>query len=110
MKAFEIFNWQPPEWKEPHPAVIVSHPDRSARKPVVEVVMCSTQRATRKPEAHEILLDRADGLDWETLCHCDLIYAVPRIDLKIRRGEVSEARRGPLIRTLIAAHRWADVL
>jgi mRNA-degrading endonuclease toxin of MazEF toxin-antitoxin module len=110
MKPFDIFDWQPPAWPEPHPSVIVSHPDRAARKDVVEVVMCSTQRANRKPEAHEIILDQADGLSWATLCKCDLVYAVPRGDLKTRRGEVSDARRGALVRTLIAAHRWADVL
>jgi mRNA-degrading endonuclease toxin of MazEF toxin-antitoxin module len=110
MKTFDVFNCQPPDWKEPHPAVIVSHPDRSARKPVVEVIMCSTARANRSPEPGEILLDKEDGLDWETICFCDLIYAVRRDDLKARRGEVSEARRGHLVRTIIAAHRWADVL
>ena len=72
--------------------------------------MCSTQRAARAPKLHEVVLDQADGLDWPTLCKCDLIYAVPRGDLKRRRGLVSAARRASLLRTIIAAHGWADSL
>ena len=108
--AFEIWSWQAPGWKEPHPCVIVSHPDRAGRKDPVEVVLCSSQRASRKPEGHEVILDQADGLDWPTLCKCDLIYAVPKEQLSQRRGTVSANRRGPLVRTLIAAHGWAAVL
>jgi hypothetical protein len=41
MKAWDIFNWQAPGWPEPHPAVIVSHPERVANKPDVTVIMCA---------------------------------------------------------------------
>jgi mRNA-degrading endonuclease toxin of MazEF toxin-antitoxin module len=110
MKPFEIYMWRPPGWDKPHPVIIVSHRDRAARKDPVEVIACSTQRATRKPETHEVLLDEADGLDGPTLCKCDLVYAVPRDQLQGHRGTVSEARQPHLARTLIAAHGWADVL
>jgi mRNA-degrading endonuclease toxin of MazEF toxin-antitoxin module len=90
--------------------VIVSHPDRAARKSWVDVVVCTSQRANRKSETHEILLDSADGLNWDTLCRCDLIYAAPVDELKIKRGTVSQLRRPQLIRSIIAAHGWADVL
>ena len=110
MKPFEVFSWQPPGWPNPHPVVIVAHPDRAARKPWVDVVVCTSQRANRKPETHEILLDSADGLNWETLCRCDLIYAAPVDELKNKRGSISRLRRPQLIRSIIAAHGWADVL
>jgi mRNA-degrading endonuclease toxin of MazEF toxin-antitoxin module len=110
MKPFEIYSWQPAGWPEPHPAVIVSHPDRVANKPEVEVIMCSSQKAGRAAQPGEIILDRTDGLDWPTLCKCDLIHAVAKTDLKNRRGEVSAARRGQIIRTLIAAHAWGEIL
>jgi len=110
VKPFDIYYWQPPGWEAPHPSIIVSHPDRADRKSPVEVIVCSTQRATRKAEPHEIILDKADGLDWPTLCKCDLIYAAPRDDLKHRKGRVSDLRQGPLVRTLIAAHAWAAAL
>ena len=110
MKQFDIFYWKPPHWKEPHPAVVVSHPDRADRRPRVEVVLCTSQRAQRRAELHEIILDEADGLDWPTICKCDLIYAVDRTDLTQHKGHVTDTRQGPLVRTMIAAHGWADVL
>jgi len=110
MSPFEIFYWQPPDWPEAHPCVIVSHPDRASRKNPVEVILCSTKRATRKAEAHEIILDEADGLDWPTICKCDLVYAVSRDELKRRKGQVTDVRQSSLVRTMIAAHGWAAVL
>jgi mRNA-degrading endonuclease toxin of MazEF toxin-antitoxin module len=110
MKAFEIYSWQPPGWPEPHPCVIVSNPARVASKPDVEVILCSTQRAGRAAQPGEIVLDSADGLDWQTICKCDLIYSVPRGHLKNRRGEVSKPRRRQLVQTIIAAHAWGEIL
>jgi mRNA-degrading endonuclease toxin of MazEF toxin-antitoxin module len=110
MKPFDVFHWHPPGWNEPHPCVIVSHPDRVANKPDVDVIMCSTKRATRKPHANEVILDTADGLDWPALAKCDLIYAVPKAELKRRKGEVSEARRSLIVHTIIGSHGWPAVL
>ena len=110
MKAFEIFSWQPPGWPEPHPCVIISNPSRVENKPDVEVLLCSTQRATRKAETHEFILDQGDGLDWPTLCKCDLIYAVAKSKLGSKRGEVAKQRRAPLLKVVIASHAWAEVI
>jgi mRNA-degrading endonuclease toxin of MazEF toxin-antitoxin module len=89
-----------------HPAVIVSHPLRAERKETVEVLLCTTQRAGHTPAAHEVVLNGADGLDWSTLCRCDLIYSIPRTDLTTLRGTVSIARRRDIIRKMIASHGW----
>ncbi len=110
MKRFEIFSWQPPGWPEPHPCVIVSHPTRGAHKPDVEVVICSTQRAARKSGPHQVILDEADGLDWQTLCKCDQIFSVPRGKLSKRRGTVTPARQLQIVRTIIAAHGWGEIV
>jgi mRNA-degrading endonuclease toxin of MazEF toxin-antitoxin module len=110
MRQFDIFYWKPPNWTEEYPAVVVSHPDRAARKPEVEVVLCSTQRARRRAEPHEIILDTADGLDWPTICKCDLIYAAPRDELKAHKGHVTDTRQGPLVRTMIEAHGSGAIL
>ena len=110
MKPWEVYYWQPPEWDKPHPAVIVSHPDRADRRSPVEVVICSTQRAARDPEKHEVRPDQADGMDWPTLCKCDVIFAVPRTQLKNRKGEVSRERRGQIVRRIMDAHDWSSVL
>jgi hypothetical protein len=110
MKPFEVYSCQPAGWPEPHPCVVISHPDRADRKNPVEVIMCSSQRSQRAAEAHEIILDEADGLDWATLCKCDVIYAFPRAELKNKRGEVSLPRRGQIVRKIIAAHGWGEIL
>jgi hypothetical protein len=61
---------------------------------------------TRAAASHEVILDTADGLDWPTLVFCDLIYAVPKADLKGHRGHVTEERRRAIIQTINRANGW----
>jgi mRNA-degrading endonuclease toxin of MazEF toxin-antitoxin module len=110
MKPFDVFYWQPNGWPEPHPCVIISHPARAANKDPVEVVMCSSKETTRAAQAHEVILDQADGMDWPTICKCDLIHTVAKSELKKHKGSVSTGRRAVLVRTVIAAHGWPEVL
>lgn len=110
MNPFEVYSWQPPGWPEPHPCVIVSAVDRAGKKPDVEVVICSTKKAGRAAEPHEIILDEADGLDWPILCKCDLIHTVSRDEVKGLRGQVSPLRRQQIIRKITAAHGWGETL
>lgn len=77
----------------PHPAVIVSHPDRVARAPLINVLIGSSQKASRPPRENEIVLNGADGLDWETLVKCDLMYLVEKERLYRHRGNVTKPRR-----------------
>ena len=107
MNAWEIWTFDPGFGD--HPAVVISAPDRAARKPLVEILLCSSQRAARWPNAGEILLDMADGLNWETLCKCDLIYSVGREALHSRRGEVTLQRRREIVRAIIASHAWSQI-
>ena len=93
----------------PHPVVIISHPLRVAHKEFIEILDCSTQRATRPARATEVLLDHADGLDWQTLCKGDCIFAVERSEIKARRGTVSPERRRQIVCTIIASHGWDAV-
>ena len=110
MKAFDIYYWQPRTGTRLiHVLWCRTLTERIGKTPV-EVVMCSNKRATRDAECHEIILDQADGLDWPTICKCDVIHAVPRMHLKSRKGMITEARKAPLVRTIIAAHGWAAVL
>ena len=106
MKAWDIFSYQPPDWPEPHPCVIVSHPGRVANKPEVNILMCSSQRAQRAPRPNEIVLDQSDGLNWPTLCKCDLLHSVEKTDLKNRRGVVTPERRRQIIATINRAMGW----
>jgi mRNA-degrading endonuclease toxin of MazEF toxin-antitoxin module len=109
-KPFEIWTCQPSGWDNPHPCVIVSHPARADRRTPVEVLMCSSVRANRQAGPDEFILDEADGLDWPTICKCEPIISLPRDDIKHRRGAVTDQRRAALLRRIIAAHGWGDVL
>lgn len=106
MKAWDIFSFQPQNWPQPHPAVIVSHPQRVANKGEVNVLMCSSQRATRPPEANEVILDDSDGLDWPTLCKCDLLHAVNKAELKHYRGHVTAERQRQIIAAINRSNGW----
>lgn len=106
MKAWEIWSYQPRGWPQPHPAVIVSSQHRTANKPELNVLMCSSQPATRAPFPNEVILDTADGLSWPTLCKCDLFHLVERAELKDRRGLVTEVRRRQIILTMNRANGW----
>lgn len=85
MKPWEVWTWRFPDAGE-HPAVLLGTEERLRLKPRVCVLLCSSQRATRQPEAHEVLLDQADGLDRETLRKCDVVYAAPKTEMRQRRG------------------------
>lgn len=106
MNAWEIWSYQPPGWPIAHPAVIVSHPVRVANKPGVTVLMCTSKPPTRLPEAHEVVLDAADGLSWPTLCKCDLLYAVKKSALTDFRGTVTAERKREIIATINRANGW----
>jgi hypothetical protein len=106
VKTWEIWSYQPAGWPEPHPAVIISHPERVARKPEFNVLICSSHRPGRPAKANEVLLDRADGLDWPTLCFCDPLHLVSYGDLSHRRGLVTPERRTAILRTMLAVNGW----
>ncbi len=107
MNAWEIWSFDPGFGV--HPAVIVSAQDRAARKPLVEIILCSTQRASRAPNAGEVVLDLADGLNWETLCKCDLIYSVDRDLLNTGRGRGTTERRREIVRVIVGCHGWNSI-
>src|SRR5213592_2980403 len=87
------FDFPPPVGE--HPVVIISNADRASRAKLVNVLYCTTQRQSRPPGLDEVLLNSADGLDWETFCRCDHIFSVERDRLKPRSkpAKVSPDRR-----------------
>ena len=88
-----------------HPAELVSHPDRCARAAVVNVLYCTSQRQSRPAQENEVVLNSADGLDWETFCVCDHMYSVETGQLKRKRGRVTRERRRAIRRKLIQLYR-----
>ena len=105
MNAWEIYTYDFGE-AGPHPAVIVSHPDRVAHAAWVNVLLCSTHRANRPPKPTEVTLNGADGLDWETLCKCDALWLVEKAHLTGKRGIVSAVRRRQIVDKINAAMGW----
>jgi hypothetical protein len=95
MKPWEIYSWNFPGAGE-HPAVLLGTAERVEQKPMVNVLLCSSQKANRSPKATEVVLDHADGLDWATLCKCDFVYSLPASQLARKRGIVTAARRAEI--------------
>jgi mRNA-degrading endonuclease toxin of MazEF toxin-antitoxin module len=106
-KKWEIWTCDFPG-KGAHPVVLISHPDRCRGGELLNVLYCTSQRQARSASEREILLDRADGLDWETFCRCDLIYTVPANALFDQRGKVSLERRRQIRRKLISIFGLLD--
>jgi mRNA-degrading endonuclease toxin of MazEF toxin-antitoxin module len=101
MRPWDIYQWKFPHGD--HPAVIVSPAARCANPDIetVNVVGCSSKPARRPAETHELILDQADGLDWPTLCRCDVLYLARKDELETRRGSLSPERRRILGQKLI---------
>ena len=80
-----------------HPCVILSNAARLANPAFdrVNVLLCRTLRGPLQREAKpaEIVLDRADGFDWETLCRVDALHFIAKFGLRERRGIVCKERR-----------------
>ncbi|MGA3181382.1 MAG: type II toxin-antitoxin system PemK/MazF family toxin [Verrucomicrobiota bacterium] len=90
---FDVWRLHFPDKGGEHPVVLISHPDICARSAVVNVIFCTSQRQGRRPHPHEVMLNSADGLDWETFCDCSCLYAVKSADLFAKCGRVSLERR-----------------
>ena len=101
MKAWDVFDY-PFAWGT-HPAIIISNDRRVANKPDVVILACRTMRhdTYREPDGLEVLLVKEDGMDWKTLCKCDLLFTVPKAVLKNRRGSVTVPRRREIASKLI---------
>jgi hypothetical protein len=72
---------------------------------LVNVLIGASQRATRQPRENELLLNGADGLDWETLVKCDLMYRCiwwRRSGLYRCQGRVGTARRRAFVQRIKA--------
>ncbi len=105
MKQWEIWTWDFPKAGH-HPAVIVSNNGMVSFGDYVNVLLCSSQRASRPAKSNEVLLDQSDGLNWPTFCKCETIYHAPKHELKDRRGEVVEVRQPAIAQRIIAAFAW----
>ncbi|HTL17675.1 MAG TPA: hypothetical protein VL793_10580 [Patescibacteria group bacterium] len=93
MKPWDVYQWKFPHGD--HPAVIVCPAARCDNPQIdtVNVVGCSSKQARRSPGIHELVLDQADGLDWPSLCRCDVLYLARKEELTNKRGSLTQERR-----------------
>jgi hypothetical protein len=68
--------------------------------------MCTSKQATRPALAYEVILDTADGLNWPTICKCDLLHKVDKAQLSNRCGTVTSERRRQIIATIVRSNDW----
>jgi mRNA-degrading endonuclease toxin of MazEF toxin-antitoxin module len=108
MKPWDIYTWRFPDIED-HPAVVLGTETRLANKPRVNVLLCLSKRPTREAAEFETILDEADGLEWATLCKCDLVFAVPKEQLVRKRGTVIHARRRQIAERVIRALGFAGL-
>lgn len=94
MRPWEI--WTGPVFG-PHPVLIVSAQKRVEAKKFVVVIKGVTQRPGQpfEVDALQAVLDRDDGLDWDTRFDCDLFYTLEKKDITQKRGEVRSVERRP---------------
>jgi mRNA-degrading endonuclease toxin of MazEF toxin-antitoxin module len=90
---FDVWRYNFQDKGGEHPVVLISHPDICARSAVVNVLFCTSQRQSRRPYPHEVMLNGEDGMDWETFCDCSCLYAVKSSNLFGKRGRVTLERR-----------------
>jgi mRNA-degrading endonuclease toxin of MazEF toxin-antitoxin module len=102
-RQWDIGSFEFPAPVGEHPVVIISNPDRAARAKLVNVLYCTTQRQSRPAGPDEVLLNSADGLDWESYCRCDHIFSVERDRLRMRAkpARVSAQRQRQIASRLI---------
>jgi mRNA-degrading endonuclease toxin of MazEF toxin-antitoxin module len=92
---FQVWRYNFPD-KGEHPCVIISHPAIAGRAKKVNVLYCTSQRQNRGPHPEEVMLDQADGLDWETFVNCSTFWLVESADLFGQRGKVTHERRNQI--------------
>jgi mRNA-degrading endonuclease toxin of MazEF toxin-antitoxin module len=79
-----------------HPCVLISPSELCARAKYVNILYCTSQRQSRPPKPHEVLLNGADGMEWETFVDCSAIWLVESDNLFVQYGTVTLHRRNAI--------------
>jgi hypothetical protein len=110
MAPWEIWTYDFPE-EGAHPCIIFSHNSRVQHPDAlrVNVILCRTLRGTlqRSLKPNEVLLDSADGLDWETICRVDALHWVRKGELFQKPGSVCAERRRLISRRIVDSFPFA---
>lgn len=101
MKQWDIYSFNFPQGR--HPAVILSPDDQCLNADFLElnILFASSARPmTRNLKRFEVVLDQADGLDWQTAVRCHKIHLISKIELTGFRGHVSAVRQREICRRI----------
>lgn len=104
MKQWEIWKFPYPSDDRHHWFVIISPNAWAGRPDSVSVngLLCTTLRPPGRPlRPHEVRLDSADGLDWDTIVKCSHVHELPKSRGSQQRGPVSRERQREIGRALI---------
>lgn len=105
MKQWEIWKFPYPSADRSHWFVIISQSPwcENEQNLVVNGLLCSTLRpAGRELKTHEVRLDAADGMDWDTVVKCSHVHELPKVRAVDRRGPVALTRQRKIAVTLRA--------
>jgi mRNA-degrading endonuclease toxin of MazEF toxin-antitoxin module len=95
MKQWDIFLF-PFDEEKSHPVVILSPDERIEDRKFINGLLVTTLRGDATLIPTEVLLNGADGLDWESACRCDLIHRLEKHRFREKCGTVSYHERvGP---------------
>ena len=105
MTQWEIWKFPYPSADRSHWFVILSSSAwcENENNPVVNGLLCTTLRPPgRALKTHEVRLDAADGLDWDTVVKCSHVHELPKVRATEHRGPVASARQRKIALTLRA--------
>ncbi len=105
MKQWDIFLF-PFDEEKSHPVVILSPEERIESRKFVNGLLVTTLRSGAVLNLTEVLLNGADGLDWESACRCDLIHRLARSRFLEKRGNVCYQRRREISRKLASIFKF----
>jgi len=88
-----------------HPAVILSGPDilSDSRQLRFNVLVGTKRPPAASALPHQVILDQADGLEFQTLINCAVVYVVRKNSIIRDAGVVSHARRAEIARKVRAS-------
>jgi len=96
-----------PTDRDYHPGVIVSNEEHCADERISRVnILHGTKTAPGSPaRPHQVILNGADGLDFQTAIDCSYFYGVAKDDVMAAEGTVGAERRRALKRKIIEVLR-----
>lgn len=91
-----------PQDRDLHPGVVISGEEwcASAHAANLNVLACSKRVPADSVKAHQVVLNGADGLEFQTTVDCRFFYIIPKETIHSVTGRVTQERRRALGRKI----------